>query len=129
MNGLVAKNFERGYSLNLQNYNMLKNNTRINKKTKYGTIPENINLSSEEVINWKIFIDEPGKYLFDTSYSNQSDKDLGDIVVFVDDKQVLKTSLKGTPGFILSPSKTKAWMYGIVRKMISDKEFILVEYK
>ena len=41
-----------------------------------------------------------------------------------DDKQVLKASLKATRGFILSPSKTKAWMYGIVRKMISDKEFI-----
>ena len=105
MKGLVGKNFERGFSLNLQNYHMLKNNSGINKKTKYGTIPENISLSSEEVINWKIFIDEPGKYLFDTSYSNQSDKDLGDIVVFVDNKQVLKGNFKPTGKTVGEPLK------------------------
>ena len=46
----------------------------LQKKEKYGTIPEHLIISTEKVLHWKIYIDEPGEKLVDVSYSFQNKK-------------------------------------------------------
>tara|TARA_B100001996_G_scaffold379149_1_gene364422 strand:+ start:2920 stop:4692 length:1773 start_codon:yes stop_codon:yes gene_type:complete len=88
--GLVGKNFEQGYSLNLENYSNYSNKKIVNKKSRYGTIPKNILIQNQEKINWKIYIDKPGKYYFDSSYSNQSNHEVGSLEINVDGKSIKK---------------------------------------
>ena len=73
LKGLVAENGEGGYSLNLENYNYINGDGKINDAKKYGTIPKNILVQKKQILKWKIFISEPGEYRVDSSYSFQYD--------------------------------------------------------
>lgn len=69
--GLVAKNSEGGYSLTPQNINIKKNPIKIEKKQKYGTIPEMVKIDTCLKFTWKIYIEKPAKKNVSISYSSQ----------------------------------------------------------
>ena len=93
--GLVAESGEGGYSLNLENYNYINGDGKINDAKKYGTIPKNILVQKKQILKWKIFINEPGEYRVDSSYSFQYDKDEGNIKFEINDTK-LKQKFKST---------------------------------
>ena len=93
--GLVAESSEGGYSLNLENYNYINGDGKINEAKKYGTIPKNILVQKKQILKWKIFISEPGEYSVDSSYSFQDDKDGGNTKFEINDTK-LKQKFKST---------------------------------
>lgn len=93
--GLVAESSEGGYSLNLENYNYINGDGKINDAKKYGTIPKNILVQKKQILKWKIFISEPGEYSVDSSYSFQDDKDGGNTKFEINDTK-LKQKFKST---------------------------------
>lgn len=93
--GLVAESSEGGYSLNLENYNYINGDGKINEAKKYGTIPKNILVQKKQILKWKIFISEPGEYSVDSSYSFQDNKDGGYIKFEINDTK-LKQKFKST---------------------------------
>ena len=95
LKGLVAESGEGGYSLNLENYNYINGDGKINDAKKYGTIPKNILVQKKQILKWKIFINEPGEYRVDSSYSFQYDKDEGNIKFEINDTK-LKQKFKST---------------------------------
>ena len=95
LKGLVAESGEGGYSLNLENYNYINGDGKINDAKKYGTIPKNILVQKKQILKWKIFINEPGEYRVDSSYSFQYDKDEGNIKFEINETK-LKQKFKGT---------------------------------
>jgi len=72
--GLVAKSSEGGFSMTPKNPSTSDSLFILQKKEKYGTIPEHLIISTEKVLHWKIYIDEPGEKLVDVSYSFQNKK-------------------------------------------------------
>jgi len=72
--GLVAKSSEGGFSMTPKNLSTSDSLLVLQKKEKYGTIPEHLIISTEKVLHWKIYIDEPGEKLVDVSYSFQNKK-------------------------------------------------------
>ena len=95
LKGLVAESGEGGDSLNLENYNYINGDGKINEAKKYGTIPKNILVQKKQILKWKIFISEPGEYSVDSSYSFQYDKDEGNIKFEINDTK-LKQKFKST---------------------------------
>ena len=93
--GLVAESREGGYSLNLENYNYINGDGKINEAKKYGTIPKNILVQKKQILKWKIFISEPGEYSVDSSYSFQDDKNGGNTKFEINDTK-LKQKFKST---------------------------------
>ena len=93
--GLVAESSEGGYSLNLENYNYINGDGKINEVKKYGTIPKNILVQKKQILKWKIFISEPGEYSVDSSYSFQDDKNGGNTKFEINDTK-LKQKFKST---------------------------------
>ena len=93
--GLVAESFEGGYSLNLENYDFISGNGKINESKRYGTIPKNILVQKKQILKWKIFISEPGEYNVDSSYSFQENNDGGNISFEINDIE-LKQKFKST---------------------------------
>ncbi len=72
--GLVAKNNEGGFSLTPFNCVEKNNLENVQQKERYGTIPEHLEITSEKIVHWKIYIDEPGEKSFDVSYCFQNKK-------------------------------------------------------
>lgn len=70
--GLVAKSTDGGYSLTPKNVKDQNNSLTIQKKEKYGTIPEHLRITKQKTLHWKIYIDEPGEKWVDVSYSSQN---------------------------------------------------------
>jgi alpha-L-fucosidase len=95
LKGLVAESGEGGYSLNLENYNYINGDGKINEAKKYGTIPKNILVQKKQILKWKIFISEPGEYSVDSSYSFQDNKDGGNTKFEINDTKV-KQKFKST---------------------------------
>ncbi len=93
--GLVAESVEGGYSLNLENYDFISGNGKINESKRYGTIPKNILVQKKQILKWKIFISEPGEYNVDSSYSFQENNDGGNISFEINDIE-LKQKFKST---------------------------------
>ena len=95
LKGLVAENAVGGYSLNLENFIYTNGDGIVKKSTRHGTIPKNMEVKKFQEIKWKIYIDEPDTYLFDTSYSYQNNKEGGKMEIIIKGNS-LKHSFKPT---------------------------------
>ena len=72
MNGIVAKSITGGYSLTPKNQVLSEQTIQIQKKEKYGTVPEHVIIDKNQSFHWKIYVDKPGEKQVDVSYSFQS---------------------------------------------------------
>jgi alpha-L-fucosidase len=81
LQGLVAKTIDGGYSLNHDN--TFNSNGEFEQKTaeRRGTVPPHIEVKDHYKATWKIFIDEPGDYVFDVSYSFQGESPAGKVTI------------------------------------------------
>ena len=95
LKGLVAENAVGGYSLNLENFIYTNGDGIVKKSTRHGTIPKNMEVKKFQEIKWKIYVDEPDTYLFDTSYSYQNNKEGGKMEIIIKGNS-LKHSFKPT---------------------------------
>lgn len=87
--GLVAKTVDGGYSLQHENSISEKGDVKVRGYDRRGTVPPHIIIEDTYKSNWKIFVDQPGKYTFDVSYSLQGEMPAGTIRV-----RAANTSLK-----------------------------------
>lgn len=79
--GLVAINKADGFALNSDNAIHTKGDAIQKEKERYGTIPEHLLIKGKQNLKWRVYIDQPGSYQFDTSYSFQKSAALGTITV------------------------------------------------
>lgn len=94
--GLAAELNAGGYSLDFNNTVSMNGETKIIAPSRRGSIPRHINVDQPLKMRWKIFIDKPGDYFFDTSYSNQATGSNGQIMVTVgNDKLIHQTKPTG----------------------------------
>ncbi|MDG5800401.1 alpha-L-fucosidase [Marinilabiliaceae bacterium ANBcel2] len=85
---LIAKNSDGGYSFTSHN-TALKKGSFIDKEAqKYGTIPAHTKIKDRYKSQWKIYIDDPGEYALDISYSYQAKNPGGKIKVKLDNKTI-----------------------------------------
>jgi Alpha-L-fucosidase len=85
--GLVAKTTDGGYSFIYSN-NVINKGLITERKSRGGTIPQHVKMTTPQKLKWRFYIDKPGVKTVDISYSLQG-KDGGKIVCV-------------TPGFTLS---------------------------
>lgn len=78
---LVAKSVSGGFSLNPENWTLANGDSSIKKAERRGSIPEHVVIKNKSAYQWKLFIDEPGTYKIDASYSFQGSKAAGRMVV------------------------------------------------
>ena len=79
--GLVARSVSGGFSLTPDNRTASKGNTTLEKAARRGSIPAHVVVKDQSTYQWQLFIDEPGSYKMDASYSFQGKEAIGKIVV------------------------------------------------
>lgn len=79
--GLVAITVDGGYSLTHKNLISEKGERLEKSLSRGGTIPAHILIEDKYQIQWKIFVDKPGKMKIDASYSFQGEKPKGTFTV------------------------------------------------
>jgi alpha-L-fucosidase len=77
----VAKTVDGGFSLKHENIISEVGTVAPEGYNSKGTIPPHIVISDNYQSSWKIFIDQPGDYIFDVSYSFQGEKPAGKITI------------------------------------------------
>jgi alpha-L-fucosidase len=70
----VAKTVDGGFSLKHENIISENGKPAIRGYDQGGTIPPHIVITENYQSSWKIFVDQPGQYVFDVSYSFQGKK-------------------------------------------------------
>jgi len=83
---LVAKTVDGGFSLKHGNIVTENGDVAIRGYDQRGTVPPHIIVEERYQSVWKIFVDEPGQYSFDVSYSYRGAKPAGKILVKADKK-------------------------------------------
>jgi alpha-L-fucosidase len=78
---LVAKTVDGGFSLKRENSISELGTFTSQRYNSKGTVPPHIVVSDSYRSSWKIFIDQPGDYVFDVSYSFQGEKPAGKITI------------------------------------------------
>ena len=86
LNGLVAENSRGGYAFNFNNAFTAKGNGLQKEKERSGTIPAHLLVHEQQTFLWKVNIDRPGRYSFDTSYSLQNSQPSGTITLKTNQK-------------------------------------------
>ncbi len=79
--GLAAVTGEGGFSLNPSNISSSDNRINIQKKSRYGTIPEHLPVTRSQKLGWKIYVEEPGEKKVDISYSFQGQAPKGSLTI------------------------------------------------
>ena len=77
----VAKTIDGGFSLKHENLITENGTASIRGYDNRGTIPPHIIVSEKYQSSWKVFVDKPGEYVFDVSYSFQGEKPAGKILI------------------------------------------------
>ncbi|KOH43393.1 alpha-L-fucosidase [Sunxiuqinia dokdonensis] len=86
--GLVAKTADGGYALNPDNLISESGDRELIAAQQHGTVPAHVVVPKSYQASWKLFIDEPGVYKVDASYSFQGEKSAGQIQVTAANKTV-----------------------------------------
>ncbi len=102
-NDLVAYSFSGGYSLKPNNAIRSKGDASIIEAQKFGSIPEHVQFDQESEFQWKIYIDEPGQYNVDISYSSQ-EKSANSKVTIVCNGSALKAKVQPTGKTVGEPN-------------------------
>jgi alpha-L-fucosidase len=101
---LVAKNIDNGFSLTPRNAMSEKGDFTKEPSQKYGTIPPHVEVSGTYKSQWKVFIDQPGQYRLDASYSYQGETSDGKIEIKAGN-EVLKNSFSPTGMTVGEPNE------------------------
>ncbi|WP_462318071.1 alpha-L-fucosidase [Marinilabilia sp.] len=112
---LVAKNIDNGFSLTPWNAISEKGDFTKEPSQKYGTIPPNVGVSATYEAHWKVFIDQPGQYRLDASYSYQGETPDGKFEIKAAN-EVLKNSFSPTGMTVGEPNED--WH---IEKFVSNK--------
>ena len=78
---LVAINRAGGFALNFDNATHSEGNAIQKEKERHGTIPAHLLVNEKHHLKWRVYIDQPGSYQFDTSYSFQKNAAAGTITL------------------------------------------------
>lgn len=79
--GLVARSLSGGFSLTPKNWTSSNGDNTLKKAERRGSIPAHVPVKNKSAYQWQLFIDEPGTYKIDASYSFQGKKTNGKILV------------------------------------------------
>jgi alpha-L-fucosidase len=88
VDGLVAESNPMGYSFNSRNWSESAGNEMVEKKSRFGSVPEHIVVNKPSRYKWKIYENEPGSKVFDVSYSYQGESSSSKIVITVDGREL-----------------------------------------
>lgn len=86
--GLVAKTVDSGFALNPRNVVFEAGDRELVSAQHQGTVPPHAFIKTSYRAGWKLFIDEPGDYQVDASYSFQAEEPGGQIQVTAANKSV-----------------------------------------
>lgn len=79
--GIIARSVEGGTNLNHNNARDATGEDEVHAYTEYGTVPPHVSIKDKYRATWTIYIDNPGVYTVDCSYSSQSKSEKGEIKV------------------------------------------------
>jgi alpha-L-fucosidase len=79
--GLVARTIDGGYALNYQDKFLAEGDGFHKGPRRYGTVPEHVLAEGKYEMQWKIYVDRPGRMTVDASYSFQAEKPGGRMMV------------------------------------------------
>nr|MBD3622460.1 alpha-L-fucosidase [Sunxiuqinia sp.] len=86
--GLVAKTVDSGFALNPRNVVFEAGDRELVSAQHQGTVPPHAFIKTSYRAGWKLFIDAPGDYQVDASYSFQAEEPGGQIQVTAANKSV-----------------------------------------
>jgi len=101
--GLVARSESGGYLLTPGNINSTNGYIKIKPAGKFGSIPEHVVVEKELLLEWTLYIDEPGKYNVDASYSFQEEKIAGELS-FTLNESTLSQDIQPTGKYVGEPN-------------------------
>ncbi|MGM0377304.1 MAG: alpha-L-fucosidase [Bacteroidota bacterium] len=102
--GLVPITMEGGFSLTPDNSIHQAGKADKAESEEYGTVPPHLIVDENFQITWKLYIDKPGSYKIDASYSFQGEKAGGSIEIETAD-QSLKEALYPTGQTVGEPNQ------------------------
>jgi len=86
--GLVGESIGGGYALTPKNISYSQGSTKILSPSKFGSIPERLIIEEDSNYEWRVYIDQPGTYLLDISYSFQEENDKNYLTVKMGDQKL-----------------------------------------
>ena len=89
VDGLVAKNFEGGFSLTPFNRSSDNPFGKAKRAERRGTIPAHTLVENKSKTKWRIYVDSPGEKTVDISYSYQGKAAKGQIKLSVDNQELI----------------------------------------
>ncbi len=98
--GLVAESMSDGYSLTPANCLNPEQRSDLIRPEKFGSVPLHIRVEEKEILKWRIYIDDPGIFNIDASYSFQGKKGRGKIKITA----LMQTQGSKTKGRLLKAS-------------------------
>jgi alpha-L-fucosidase len=101
--GLVARSVSGGYLLTPRNKSSVDDDIRIQLPGRLGSIPEHVMIDKELNFDWRIYIDEPGKYKVDVSYSFQEEQGAGELS-FILNESIIKHDIQPTGKYVGEPN-------------------------
>lgn len=78
---IVSINSQGGYALSPDKCSFSNKKIDVEKKSRYGTVPEHLVVSEPQILIWKIFVEEPCTKSVDISYSFQGKKPKGSLKI------------------------------------------------
>ena len=102
--GLVPHSMEGGFSLKPANSTSQSGNAEKADSKEYGTVPQHLVIDKNYQATWKLYINEPGSYKVDASYSYQGEKAGGSIQIETAE-QTLKEVLYPTGQTVGEPNQ------------------------
>ncbi len=105
--GLVGESIGGGYALTPKNTINSEGSTKILTPSKFGSIPERLIIDKNSSYKWRIFIDQPGMYLLDVSYSFQDEPGKNFMIINMGDYK-LKHKIQATGKTVGEPKA--AWV-------------------
>lgn len=86
--GLVGESIGEGYALTPKNISYSQGSTKILSSSKFGSIPERLIIEEDSNYEWRVYIDQPGIYFLDISYSFQDENDKNSLTVKIGDQKL-----------------------------------------
>jgi alpha-L-fucosidase len=79
--GLAAQSVYGGFSLKPSNAISLDGDSYVEHAERFGSVPPHIKVTKNSTYRWRIYIDKPGTYFCDVSYSYQGELGKGSVLV------------------------------------------------
>lgn len=75
--GVVAESMSGGYAMTPDNWIRADGSAWMEKASRFGSVPEHVEVTEASRYEWLVYLDEPGHYQVDMSWSNPTGRESG----------------------------------------------------